>query len=66
MTSKEGILPTLLVLGATLLMPVASASAAPQSQTFGWSNTATQRFTVPANVHQVHPFRKTVSKQSRS
>jgi len=54
MTSKEGILPTLLTLGAMLLVPVASASAAPQSQTFGWNNTASQQFTVPANIHQLH------------
>ena len=42
-----------LAFGIVSLVPVASASAAPQSRTFGW-DTVTQQFTVPAGVNQVH------------
>ena len=42
-----------LAFGIVSLVPVASASAAPQSRTFGW-DTVTQQFTVPAGVNQIH------------
>jgi hypothetical protein len=42
-----------LAFGIVSLVPVASASAAPQSRAFGW-DLVTQQFTVPAGVTQVH------------
>ena len=42
-----------LALAIGLLVPAASASAAPVSRTFGFDSGA-QTFTVPAGIHQLH------------